>query len=96
MARKINYGSMQELDANLARKAGEVPFRGMLVMMRVKAIEEESRQLIQDVIRCETRFAKMDLEKGIKLCDIISEIKTRYSERFQNPIIEALEKEFKR
>jgi len=93
---KITYGNLQEIASNEAKKGGIVPFQGMLIQERIKALEEESRELLQDVIRCEVRFARQDLEAGILLSVIIIKIKERYNQRFHKSIIEALKKELMR
>lgn len=93
MNRNIKHFSLKELEIDEAKKAGYVPFQGMLIQARIKNLEEESRLLLQDVIKCEVRFAKMDLEKGLALEEIIKGINERYSERFRKPIIDVIKKE---
>ncbi len=93
MNRNIKHFSIKKFEIDKAKKAGHAPFQGMIIQTRIKALEEESRQLLQDVIKCEMRFAKIDLEKDLAPKKIIESIIECYSERFKKPIIDAIKKE---
>jgi hypothetical protein len=90
MAKKATIAGFESDEMNNA--SGGQP-RSLHVQMSIKSLEEESRELMSDVVRCEVRFAKMDLARGLKIEEIIEGVKERYSERFSKPIIIALHEE---